>query len=813
MAVASELATARSGPWFGRGEIRDALQRALEGIRLGHGQGVLILGEGGVGKSVLLGHIRDAASSEGFRVLYGRALPSDLPQPFALTQDLLRSANPPKSRDGGSAASRPPGSPRGSGVLSLFLAPYQGLAGDPDGGDPDGARAAAEVLISSLAGPAGHVEESRIELFDRLSAYLLDLAKDEPILLVIDDLHLADEPSLEFLLQLVNQFPQIRIGFVATLPPSRQVAPRASPLIERLAHRPGVEQLTVRRMTQGESAEYAQWILHGREPSRDEVMRWYTQTDGNPLFLEYVVRGTMGVGGSSILSGPLDVDALLREQLKALPDADRRVLVHAAVLGKEFDFLTLLQAMEEMEEERLAEGIDRLVHRGLLREKGNEVYEFVSERIRADAYGQLTETRRRILHKKIARALEARARTDPATIFEMARQFYLARDDAPAIEYNRRAAEIAMRTYAYPTAVVHLERALECLGRVAPPDLGTELLTRIELGRLQDELADLQRGEEVLEEAIRRARGEPQYQTDLALALLWLARLRIHRSAYISARDLATEASGILEPIGHERGLLVAHRVLSVVSLRIGDLEEAERHCREAIRLADHVGDPYLRGHVIVDLANVIGPLGEARFDEALQLYAEAARLFADTGDYGARARVLMNEAVLFGNHNQPKEAVESNRQAIESAEKSRSRIWIGYTHMNHAQYLAEVHDPAAGRIALARAAEVLRPLGDLLTQQQILMIDGILCEEEGNLSGADEAFVESLKVSRESPGLVGETAEVLFRRARIAARQERPDDARQMLAEARAAGLETLRRSFAEEVAELDRQLGSAVS
>ncbi|MCI4322946.1 MAG: AAA family ATPase [Thermoplasmata archaeon] len=807
MSAASDAGVARSGPWFGRGEILDALDHGLESIRLGHGQLILIFGEGGVGKSALLTHLRESAKAWGFRVLYGRALPSELPEPFALTQNLLRTASSRRGPRGSASMPSAAAPADGSGVLSLFLAPYKDRSGNEAAADLDDGTP-AESLLSALAGSAGHVGESRLELSDQLVAYLEEMAEEGPVLLAIDDLNLADEPSLEFLLELAGHLRELRIGLVATLPAVPAGASPASPLFQRLVDYPGAESLTVRRMTESEAGEYARWILHGRTPSRDELLRWHTQTDGNPLFLEYVVRGTPGAIGSSVAPGARDVDAILRAQVSALSDDDRRLLVHAAVLGKEFDFSTLLRAMERTEEEPVAEGIDRLVHRGLVREVGEEVYEFVSERIRAEAYGLLTETRRQILHKKAAYALEARGRSDPAAVFELARQFYLARDAGPAISYNRRAAEIAVRTYAYPTAVIYLERALECLPLLPTPDLATELLIRIELGRLLDELAGVERGEEVLEEAIRRARDHPEFRTELALALLWLARLRIHRSSFLTARELATEAYGILEPFGHDRGVLVAHRVLSVVCLRLGDLTAAEQHCHEAVQLADRVDDPHLKWEVIVDLANVIGPIGRERFDEAIRLYRDAARFFEVSGDHGARARVLLNEGVLYGTHHRIHEALRSNNEAIESAEKSRSRVWIGYTFMNQAQYLAELHDPAAGRIALARAAEVLRPLGDIMATQQILMIGGILCEEEGNFSGAEEAFVESLQRSRESPGMVADSAELLFRRARLALREERRDEARRLLAESRAEGLETLCPWFADDWAELDRRM-----
>jgi hypothetical protein len=80
----------RSTPLVGRSEIHDDLLTGLDSVRQGTGQLILLLGEGGVGKSTFLRTAIKDAEGQGFLTLYGRALPSDLPQPFGLLQDLLR---------------------------------------------------------------------------------------------------------------------------------------------------------------------------------------------------------------------------------------------------------------------------------------------------------------------------------------------------------------------------------------------------------------------------------------------------------------------------------------------------------------------------------------------------------------------------------------------------------------------------------------------------------------------------------------------------------------------------------------------------
>jgi tetratricopeptide (TPR) repeat protein len=793
-------------PLFGRNEIHDAALRTLEEARGGAGQFLLLIGASGVGKSTLLRQAVRDARERGYLVMVGHALPSDLPQPFALVQELLRSLHDLRR----SESAPPSGDPS---FLSLFLAPFG--AGAHGGGPPaegSGLALEADHLLSYLAGPPARVEESRTVLNDRLADFFLELTQHDPVLLAIDDLHLADDPSIEFLEQLAGRLGEVRLAVAATVVPPEEAPPRTAHLLHRLLHEGSATRLTVRAMTEPEVAQYARWLLKGRDPGREAVMRWFTQTEGNPLFVEYVVRGSLGAlaGGIPPEAGaPGDLEEILRARVRALPEGDRRVLVYATVLGKEFDFPTLAVAAGTQEEERLAESVDRLVHGGLFREKGGEVYEFVSERVRAEAYAQLTETRRRILHRKVARALEARGRTDPGAIFELARQFYLGREDAPAVEYNRRAAELASRAFAHDTAVVHLERALEALRRQPRPDPTVELHLMIDLGRVLDESEQFHASEEVLERAVARARAAPERESSLALALLWLARTRSDLGNFPSALGLASEAFAILERAGNRRGLLVAHRVLGIAYWRNGDHSSAETHQREEIALAEGEKDNWERGHALIDLANTLVSEGGSRLPEALELYARAAELFADTRDYTAQARVGMNQALLYHGMGDLAKGAACLDRAIEAAERSHSHIWIGYCRMNQAQFYAEQGKPAEARSSIERSRTMLASLGDQYADQQFRMVEGMVLEVEGRVEEAAARFAEALKIAEELH-FEAEVAEMHYRRARLLARTGRADEARAELGRARSAGLERLKYDLVAEADELERSLAA---
>jgi len=793
-------------PLFGRAEVyEETLRRLHETLDAHRPQLLMVTGEGGVGKTVLLRAVTTAAASSGFQILVGRTLPTEVPPPFGLVEELIRAAQKEHRV-------RETEGPAGSAAVPLFAAPFDpapsaAIARATGLADDDPGMREADRLLAHIANPTERVDADRSSFYGRLTDFFLDLARDQPLFLALDDLQFADDSSLEFLRRFVAVMKESRIFILAVALPTSESPGRSLAAVERLAQAPNCASIQLRPMTEGELAEYVRFLLDGREPGRDAVMRWFSQTEGNPLFAEYLVRSTTGLGGLPPDSDSPDLRELLKARVRRMSDAEQRVLVHASVLGKEFDFGTLDIACGQ-EEERLSEHLDRLVHEGLLREKTGEVYEFVSERVRVDVYAQLTETRRRLLHRKVAQALLERDGVTSSNLYELARQFYLGRDDVRGVDLNRRAAESAARAFAFDTAAVHLERALEGQRRIVPRDVSAEIRTLIELGRYYDELGDLHRSEETLLDAVARSRAVPALEVDLALALLGLAQTRSDLSQYLSSRDLAIEAFQILERLGHRRGLLAAHRVLGHTCWRLGDLEAAEQHQRDAIAIAETDGTTAERGHALIDLANTYTILGPDRLREALALYRKAAELFADIHDPSAEARVLMNQALLHHYAGQADEALRVMNSALGAAERSRSPIWIGYVSLNIAQFYIERSNAAKAKPAVERSAALLEPLGDQLAHQQLMMIRGMVAEVEQRYEDAQQLFDDALRLARDL-ALATELAEMQFRLAGLAFRRGDTTTARALLTESRRGGIVYKRADLAPRVAELARELG----
>jgi tetratricopeptide (TPR) repeat protein len=796
---------AASSPLFGREDVLEEVDRALELATQGSGQGLLLSGLAGSGKTHVLRAVTERAAGRGYLTLAGRALPEELPPPFSLVRRLVVSQS--------DVADRPPSDERAPGTLPIFLAPLGEERERPAEPGVSGTQAsAAQEELDRILAPFGRsgiegLGAGREVLLERVVDYFRSLAHDRPLLIAVDDLELADPSSLEFLERFARELPSVSAMVVATLD-GGSVAPESTrPALETLARSPSFRTVAVRSLTVPETTEFVRWVLGGRAPDPQDVLRWHAQTEGNPLFLEQLVRTSTGLGPASRNppEGGRTVTEVLVARVRTLPENDRRILTYAAVLGKEFTFADLA-AVAGLDEERVTEGLDHLVQRGLLREKGREVYEFVSEAVRTSVYADLTETRRRILHLKAGQALEAHGRDRES---ELARQFYLGRDNDRAVKYNVEAAETAIRAFAFETAVAHLARALEAERRRVERDPKTEMRLLTDEGRILSEMGNYRQSEEVLEDAVRLARAKAGYELELGRALLGLADARANRGEYASAEGLATEAWALLTKVGTRRDLMAAHRVLGVVHWRRGDLAQAETHHRAALEVARSEGTPSELGHAMVDVAITISPRGPTRIEPALELLSNAAELFGKVEDYGARARVLMDRAVLEHEAERSAEALRDIGLAIEAAERSRSPIWIGYCHLNLAQWEAARGRADLARPALARAVQVLATSGDRLGDQQIELTRGMIAHAERAYDAAEASYQEALNQAR-AIRLGTDALEAWVRLAVLAHDRGDEETARERVREIRSSGQLSQRPDLATLINELENTLAA---
>ncbi|MBV9581899.1 MAG: AAA family ATPase, partial [Chloroflexi bacterium] len=465
---------------IGRQPELERLRQVMHDGRMA-GRVVLVSGEAGTGKSALVGQIVREAQNQGVLCLAGGCYAERGALPLGPFHDALADFLLAQPADRARA--------------------YLGSSAD------DLARVIPELRQHlQLGSPRATSPPDRTLGFGAIHACLRSLSEQSRVLLCLEDLHAADEATLQLLHYLARQTRRLSLVLIGTFRADDSTADQTlsktvtAMTRERLAQRivvdaldgPGTDQLASTLLEGPTSAEFGRSL--------------FTTTAGNPLFVEQLLlalqetdglqrRGGVWRGFREIQGTPMIVREVITQRLQRL-DADcREVLAMASVLGQTFDHRVLVEIVQPMHELVLLEHVDRAITTRILRETAGG-YSFSHALLRDTVYWNLSAPRRMLLHAHIGHLLEE-FHGPGADDFagELARHFALAGDgdaiQAKALSYSLTAGRRASLLSAYAEAAVHFSRACELIerrGTVVPAE--TQLDALEGRGRAERELAD-----------------------------------------------------------------------------------------------------------------------------------------------------------------------------------------------------------------------------------------------------------------------------------------------------------------------------------
>jgi tetratricopeptide (TPR) repeat protein len=573
--------------YVGRVAERERLQELWGQACAGSLRLALISGEAGVGKTRLSTHLAVEAHGEGATVLYGRC-DEDLGVPYQPWVQAL----------GHFVAEAP------QAVLRAHVQRY--------GGEVARLTPTLADRVSELPSPRQSDPETERYLLYAAAAGLLEGAgEQEPLLLILDDLHCADSPTLSLLRHVVRAGASMRVLVVGAYRDSD--LSRDHPLTALLAdlHREqGVERLKLTGLETSdvaalmESAAGHELDQDGRALAR-EIAR---ETAGNPFFAGELLRHLTEsgaivqeeggrwqiVGEVSDLGLPQSVREVVGRRVERLGSDARTALSAAAVIGRDFD-LDLLGTVVELPEARLLDLLDEAVAASLLQESSQRAgrFTFTHGLVEHTLYEDLGRTRRARLHRRVAQALEEQCGKEPGErLGELATHWAAAvvsTDTAKAIHYARRAAERALAQLAPDEAVRWYQQALELHAQAAHGDRGERCELLIGLGEAQR-----QTGNPAFRQTLLDAAGLAQELGDtdrLSRAVLANTRGFSSRSGVVdSERVQALEAAAQALPDGNPRRAQVLALLASELHYG-GEPSRCRQLAAEAIEIARAAGD------------------------------------------------------------------------------------------------------------------------------------------------------------------------------------------------------------------------------
>jgi tetratricopeptide (TPR) repeat protein/type II secretory pathway predicted ATPase ExeA len=450
----------RDHPFVGRATEYRTLYEAWEGIRSGFPGHALVLGDSGIGKTTLVGRLTTAAGLEGAAISRVQCYDLERDIPYAMLVNLIQGL---LDRPGVSATS-----PDALSELARTV--------------PDLRRRFPNLLPAE----ASQGETARIRLTEALQQLLSSIAEEQPVILVVDDVHFADDASLS-LLHLVMRRARnqpIMVVFIARAGELTRSA-QASRLKDS-ATRLGIREIIVQPMTDGESREFLTAMTGSDKPSPAVRRSLLRSAAGFPMVMELLLQDWQTNGDRSLILAvdamtadvvtPGSLDDVYERMIGRISDtleaSARNVLSLAAILGRRLNDLSLYRLVD-LDTGHTLEGLRELVSRRILRDRGNGL-EFVNELVRGAAYFGVPSSLRRTLHSVVADQFIQGAHGDIESLgLEIAWHCTRADRSNEATGYLLRGARDARARGALHEAERGLSTALDNL---QPPDRGTAVV-------------------------------------------------------------------------------------------------------------------------------------------------------------------------------------------------------------------------------------------------------------------------------------------------------------------------------------------------
>ena len=468
--VPAELAAAASGPLVGRAAELAQLEawwKASDGERV-----MLLAGDPGIGKTRLLAETAVRAFASGAIVLAGRA-PEETIVPY---QPFLEALGHYVSRaplEELRSVAREYGAEIGRLVPELRRRVPDLPARDP--GDP---------------------ETDRYRLFEAVAGLLAEISSAVPVLIVLDDLQWADRPTLLLLRHLARSPHNRRVWILGAYRDVDDWSEGFDAALAGLRRERLMLQLDVDGLGEADAMELVR-LRVGGTPSLELMQALYRESEGNPFFIEEIVRHLSDFGVRSGEAGardlervglPQDIRDIITRRLERLAPGSIEWLRVAAVIGRDFD-AGLLERVLGFDEDRFLAALEDALDAGLVIEApgGPGRYSFAHALIRETLYEGMSSPRRARIHRRIGVALES-AHPDESQIGALALHFTRAaepQDAERAIRYGLQAGEQATAMLANEEAAAHYARALEVLDRSDPNALRRRCALLLELGEAQ----------------------------------------------------------------------------------------------------------------------------------------------------------------------------------------------------------------------------------------------------------------------------------------------------------------------------------------
>ncbi len=698
-------------------------------------EAVTVVGEAGIGKSRLLHEFRRRVEDRGAQIIFfnARCTPGMEDMPCGVFRDLLRISAGVLESDASAEA------------MEKLLASMNGFISREEA-----ALACFYAGFNTETSGFSHGREETMQGRSALLDYFRRASMSEPVLLYLEDLHWADPVSLDLIRELVTSDPQgSMLVLCLARPPLLQRCPDWAEDIRGIL-------LELGPLSEDDCMEMASSILKGIcavPPSLSELLT--SNSDGNPFYLEELLKMLVEEGVIDLETGKVNTDALsgtgvpstlagvLQARLDSLSPRERGVLQTASVIGRVFWDLALGELQGSPNREALEDCLSAAEKRDMVHRmessafRGSGEYLFKHAILRDVTYETVLLKVRRKYHRLVARWLIENV-GDRTGEFQgvIAAHFELGEEWPEALEWLSRSGDSALRTSGYHEAVSIFTRVLSIPGEYLEPKVLCEMLQKRgvaleKLTRYPEAEKDLRR---CLQLSVTHSLAGSRAEALSTLA--WIATVTGRRK---EAEELAFKARDAAEEAGEPDLLARAH-------MRMADYEEDQNYEKvlsyygKALDIYTETGSESGIATALLNMGNVALAFGILH--DATEYYGKSLAVYSSLGSRWGRANCLANLGLVASERGDFNRARENYRKSLEISKKIGDLEGVTLCNLNLGDAFLALKDPEKARIHHTKAMRTAFETG----LRPLLLVA---------LRGLAEGYLQK--------GMVDEAAEILY--------------------------------------------------
>lgn len=610
------------------------------------------------------------------------------------------------------------------------------------------------------------LEAKRIQLYECVTQMLVKHL-EKPMLLLIEDIHWAEEASL-LMLQYIARNTKNSSVLICCTYRSSELTTRIGKILEDMKETGLAEELFLKPLSKPDITKMIKSFFHNSNFSEEFFNDIYEKSGGNPFYAKELIHmlyaektiqnidGKWQINPIVKLKLPTTVVEVVSRRLNKLKAEEVRIVECAATLGKE-STLSLLSMCLDVEKNKLILPLAnieayKILH---LKDKENMVYQFEHAITQEVIYEGMSERWRRLTHQRIGLTLEEINKNNPdEVVYQLAHHFYKGGVTEKAINYSIKAGEKSNNQYAVEKAVEYYKNALDALGTTGDIEAKKKTLEVLSVtGELSGYIGNRTESLDYYNQLVSLSE-ELNEKYKLAEGYRNIGDIYNLKAEYSEAVKYLENALKVSESVNDLLGVAASYHSLGSLHWHRGDLEDASNYLIKCIKMYKKINEKRTLAKASIDLGVVSYLKGD--YNQSIDMYKEAIQLSEEINDKYTMIRACLCIGSAYSMHGNLDNAIEWKEKCLKISKEIGYLRGMGYGLGNGAEDYIKIGNLHKAEEYTAKAFAIFKKLDEKRMIVQCLLNYGMIYTKKGEWNKAAQYFEESIKEADEIKSFEG---------------------------------------------------------